>query len=178
MSSFTARKSFSSFTTRSLHEKLQANYSLDLGVRFDVIPNHVEGKPSGHYWLRYYLIQILTKCQPLPPTGIALLFIRHLGLELFLQLQQFLAPLDIDLCLPETDVLPQCKYPVDEESAKKWEVEKIVLQYWLNKVALGTLDLQPERGIASYKSWICDSERIAFMYYKFWVEPRAQLHRK
>lgn len=154
---------------------MQANYSVDLGARFDVLPNHVGDKPSGHYWLRYYLIQILTKCQPLPPTGIALLFIRHLGVELFLQLQLFLAPLDIDLGLPVTDVLPACKYPVDEESAKKWEVEKVVLQYWLNKVALGTLDLSPERGLVSYKLWICDAERIAYMYYLYWVKPRSTL---
>lgn len=159
------------------HEQLDNDYYTPFnGNVIKGLLNHIDGYPSAHYEVRNLFVEIVCGFLKTP---------YDLKNFTFAQLPEFLID-ELRLCVEKYGVefdwswtkqdLMKNQFheyvdrPYNDESARKWEIEKKYIFFWLDKAKSGEIDSNSEKCVipmsSSDKTFNTDGERIAKLYYK------------
>ena len=154
------------------HEQLDTNFNVPFnGNTMDHIDNSINGIQSSHLILREIFIDLVTGIKTDPRN---IYFIEYLNESQVKELRSYLdrynVPLDWNWTLEDIRNPHDENYdrfPVNEESKRKFEIEKKYLFHWLDKVATGELrDMNDVSVLNDDNIFITDGERIADLYRK------------
>ena len=156
------------------HKQISQDYNISFGSNCMMhLHNSIDKKSSGYYHIRQLLIGVITdkninvgkyhrKLVKLPPS--LLLELRDMFIQLNIPFDWSWNPDDLD------EKYDREQYPIDEESCRKWNIEKKYLFHWLDKAKRGEIVANEHKCTISFSDddirWITDAERIATLYMK------------